>query len=185
MWSTILLVSALIAPAPVFSPEGPTGTGAAEREAMKRLDFIVGEWKGEGTFRSGPGPGEKAQVVEKAETRLDGLVLLFEGVGTAKAADGTETIVHHALGVLNYDAKQEMYLMRAIKSDGTSVDAQATFVGDVFVWGFEVPGGRVRYTIRLTPEGRWHEVGGFSRDAGKTYTPFFEMTLEKVAKLTK
>ena len=114
--------------------------------------------------------------------KLDGLVLLLEGIGTTKDAAGKETVVHNAVGMLSYDAKRSIYTMRAVKADGVSTDAEAKFEGDTFVWGFEVPGGEVRYEIRLTPEGKWHEVGKFTRDGGKTFTPFFEMTLEKVKK---
>lgn len=177
MWNTILLVAALFSPPAIVLEGAP---GSVEREAMKKLEFFVGEWRGEGLFRGGPGPGEKASVVEKAEMKLGGLVLLLEGLGTAKGADGSEKVVHNAFGMLTYDAKRGMYTMRAVKSDGAAIDAEAKFEGDAFVWGFDVPGGSVRYTIRLTPEGKWHEVGQFSRDGGKTFTPFFEMTLVKV-----
>ena len=179
MWTAavVLLASSMIALAPQNAPGG----GAAEREAMKKLAFIVGEWTGEGKVLAGPGAGEKSAVVEKAEMKLDGIVLVLEGLGKRKAADGTVTgeIVHNAFGVITWDAKKGAYSMRAIKSDGAAVDAEAKFEGDKFIWGFEVPnGGRIRYTITL-PEGRWHEFGEYSPDGGKTWMPVFEMTLEK------
>lgn len=48
-----------------------------------------------------------------------------------------------------------------------------------FVWGFEVEGGEVRYTITLGGD-TWHEVGEFSPDGGKTWLPTLEMTLMRV-----
>lgn len=47
-----------------------------------------------------------------------------------------------------------------------------------FVWGMETPMGKMRYTIRLDAQGRWHETGEGSRD-GQAWTQFFEMTLTK------
>jgi len=47
-------------------------------------------------------------------------------------------------------------------------------------WGFQTPqGGRVRYTIKLTDQGDWFEIGEFSADE-KNWRKFFEMTLQRV-----
>jgi hypothetical protein len=47
------------------------------------------------------------------------------------------------------------------------------------VWAFDVPGaGRIRYTIRLDEQGRWHEVGDRSVD-GQQWHRFFEMRLSR------
>ncbi len=166
MWTAILTCLVLAAP------------GDAHREAMKKLHFLAGEWRGEGSMRMGPGEPSKSTVVEKVELRQDGLTLVLEGIGKEKTPEG-EKIVHHAVGLLCWDAQKSVYAMRAVRHDGNFVDAEGRFEGDTFVWGFEAPGmGRVRYKIRLDAEGRWHETGDFSRD-GTTWTPFFEMTLTK------
>jgi hypothetical protein len=41
-----------------------------------------------------------------------------------------------------------------------------------------MPYGKTRNTLRLTPEGKWNEVGEFSRD-GTAWVKNFEMTLSK------
>ena len=63
---------------------------------------------------------------------------------------------------------------------GLFVDVEPK-VGDRGVaWSFEDPRlGRIRYTMRLTERGEWHEVGESSRD-GSTWSTFFEATLRKV-----
>ena len=47
-------------------------------------------------------------------------------------------------------------------------------------WSMTIPQfGDVRYVIRLDDKGRWHETGEVSRDGGKQWRQFFEVTLEK------
>ncbi|MEX1113453.1 MAG: hypothetical protein WED32_03295 [Patescibacteria group bacterium] len=41
----------------------------------------------------------------------------------------------------------------------SSLDSHATPVADgVFTWGFQIPGGRIRFHIRQV-DGEWHETG--------------------------
>jgi hypothetical protein len=51
---------------------------------------------------------------------------------------------------------------------------------DTMVWGFAVPGGRVRYVIALTDQ-TWHETGEFIRD-GAPPVRTIEMRLRRIAK---
>src|ERR1700756_3294319 len=86
----------------VSSMEQPSQTPdiAAQHAAMKRLGFLVGEWTG--TARIYRGEGEPLEIVqtEKAEYKLDGLILEIEGVGR-RNPDGTFLL--QALGMLSYD----------------------------------------------------------------------------------
>jgi len=161
----------LAAPA---AAQAPAGTA----EGMQRLAFLHGTWRGEGVTTMGPGQG-RAAVLEVAQPKLGGSVLLLEGLGwegTQGAAD--YKVVHNALGVLSYDAAKGAYALRAYR-DGTFVDADITVGDGEIVWGFAPPnGGRIRYTIRLDEQGRWHEVGDYSRD-GATWHRFFEMRLTR------
>jgi hypothetical protein len=47
-----------------------------------------------------------------------------------------------------------------------------------FVWGIQVPGGRIRYTMVVTPAGEWHEKGEFTRDE-QNWFPTMEMKLKR------
>jgi hypothetical protein len=69
----------------------------------------------------------------------------------------------------------------AYRDDGESVDAVATFLPDgAFQWSFDTTGQRsIRYTIRVSEGGEWQETGEIARD-GKTWLPFYEMTLSRV-----
>ncbi|HEX2211543.1 MAG TPA: hypothetical protein VHG93_27905 [Longimicrobium sp.] len=174
---SILALSLLFAAAPAAA-QAPDATAAAARE-MQRLAFLHGTWRGEGVTTMGPGQQERASVLETARPKLDGSVLLVEGLGwtgTEGAAD--YRVVHQALGVVSYDERRGGWAMRAYRGGGW-VDVDVTVGDDEMVWAFDQPGaGRIRYTIRLDEEGRWYEVGEISRD-GQRWHRFFEMRLTR------
>ena len=142
---------------------------------MKQLDFLVGNWKGEGWMERGPGAREKASVTESVQAKAGGRVFVIEGVGKSD-----ETVVHNAFAILYYDEAAKRFRMRAFLANGQATDAETAFQNGVFEWGFQMPQGKVRYKIRLNEKGQWFEEGEFSMDGGKTYRKFFEMTLDKV-----
>lgn len=152
------------------------GAGVAVDSAMAPLAWLIGEWEGEGTMRSRTG-SDVASVREKVEGRLDGRVLVIEGVGRDRVA-GSGKVVHHAFGVLSYDPEKRRYLFRAFR-DGGVMDAESSFADGVFTWEIAIPNGRSRYRIRQ--EGaEWVETGEYSLD-GSTWRPFFEMRLHRVS----
>lgn len=59
---------------------------AAQRAAMKDLGFLVGKWAGEARLLRGPGEPVELLQTEKAQYKLDGLILVIEGVGRARSA---------------------------------------------------------------------------------------------------
>lgn len=173
----ILALSILLAAAPAVA-QAPDASAAAARE-MQRLSFLHGTWRGEAVTTMGADRQERAAVLETAQPRLDGSVLLVEGLGhlgTEGAAD--YQVVHQALGVISYDERRGGWAMRAYRGGGW-VDADVSVADGEVVWAFDQPGvGRIRYTIRLDEQGRWHEVGDFSPD-GQQWRRFFEMRLAR------
>jgi hypothetical protein len=148
---------------------------------MKKLDFLAGKWNGEATVTRGKDKLSLKQT-EDVEFRLGGTVLLIEGKGTGKrAGQDKEELVFNALAVISYDPEAKRYAIKAYRAEGQSVDAILTLTDKGFVWGFKDPqrGTQVRYTMKLTDKGEWHEVGEYSPD-GKAWTQFFEMTLTRV-----
>lgn len=174
---TIFTLSFLLAAVPAAA-QAPDATAASARE-MRRLEFLHGTWRGEGVTMMAPGQQEHAAVLETAQPRVDGTVLLVEGLGwkgTQGAAD--YRVVHQALGVVSYDARRGGWAMRAYRGGGW-VDAELTVGDSELVWAFDQPGaGRIRYSIRLDEQGRWHEVGDRSPD-GRQWHRFFEMRLTR------
>ena len=148
-------------------------------DEMRKLDFLVGEWKGEASVQQGPGKGESALQTEVVRSKLGGKLLLIEGVGKRKLADGSAgDVVHDAVGVLTYDEALKKYRFHAWTLRGY-VEAWFEAGDNSARWGFDTPdGGKIRYNLSLSDKGEWHEVGEYSRD-GKQWFQTMEMRLQK------
>lgn len=146
---------------------------------MKKLAWMVGEWRGTGSMQMGPGPAMTSQVHERIESKLDGLAIHVEGIGMAKDAAGKETKVHHALATISWSPECKCYRFPAHTMHGSFVNAEMRIVDNTVVWGFKTGPMEIRYTIRQTDKGQWNEVGDRSMD-GKTWQRFFEMNLDRV-----
>jgi hypothetical protein len=153
----------------------------ASKEKMKVFSSWIGHWQGEGWMQMGHGEPRKSTVDETITSKLDGTVLLVEGIGKSiNTTTQQETIIHHALGVLSYDDPSAQYKFKSYLKDGRSTDAWITVTGEnKFQWGFDIPGrGKMRYSIVLDQK-TWKETGEFSAD-GASWSKFFEMNLKKV-----
>lgn len=139
-----------------------------QAEAMKKLDFLVGEWKGEGWIVTREGKRETFSSTEVIRKKLLDTALLIEGTHTG----------FEALAVVTYDAKAQQYRWRSFTSRGGGVDAEAKLTGERALQWY--PSATARYTIRISDAGQWEEIGEYSRDEGKTWTQFFEMRVKRV-----
>lgn len=175
---SMLLAALLMVGAGVSLAQPPAD---AQRDAMKKLQFLVGEWKGEGWMEFAPGERRTFKAQETVLSKLDGLVLAIDGLHRGKVGgQGDDVIVHNAFGVIHYDAPNRKYRFRAHTARGNHEDAEAAVSDGQISWGMKIPQfGDVRYTIQLDDKGRWSEVGEVTRD-GKS-RKFFEMTLERAA----
>ena len=155
---------------------------AVAKEKMKVFESWPGHWKGEGSMQMGPGPAKKSTVDEYLEFKLDGTILLVEGIG--KAVDGqssTPQIVHHAMGILSFDQITNEYKFNTYLKDGKSTLPWFKIVEESkYQWGFDIPNGKIRYSITIDPTRKtWNEIGEFSNDNGTSWMKFFEMNLKK------
>ncbi|MGZ5452344.1 MAG: hypothetical protein ACXW5U_31290 [Thermoanaerobaculia bacterium] len=151
-------------------------------DEMRKLDFLVGDWKGEASVSSGPGKGEQVLQTETVRTKLGGKALLIEGTGKKKFADGSAgDVVHDAVGMVWFDEAMKKYRFSAWTAARGYVDAWFEVEDNKAArWGFDTPdGGKVRFTIALDDEGRWREVGEYSPD-GNRWFKTMEMKLTKV-----
>ena len=168
-----ILMTMLFAGAAVAQPGEPS---AETREAMARLSFLVGSWKGDAWTQMGPQREEMTQT-ESVAAHLDGLVIVIDGEGRLKS--NPDKIVHLAFATITYDPETKGYRVLAVRKDGKSVDATGTFTEDgAFQWGFAMMGGNVRFLIRLTEAGEWLETGEFSAD-GTVWKQYLEMRLKR------
>jgi hypothetical protein len=177
VWIPTLLLCALVLP---LSAQAPASI-PAQREAMKKLDFLVGRWKGEGWVEKSSGQRVTFTQTENVQSKLDGTALLVEGRGTGKApGQAAEAALFEAMAVISYDEQGKLYRFVSNTSEGRQGEFDLKPVEGGCEWGFRIPqGGRVRYTIKLNDNGQWHEIGEFSQD-DKTWRKFHEMTLDRV-----
>ena len=146
---------------------------ATKRSEMSKLSSLVGQWKGTGWIKSGP-KREFFNGTETVQSKIDGLALLIEG----KFANPEGIVTHETLAVLSPGEKGGDYRFKTYLANGISGDQYFKIIPNAFEWGFQFPGGNIRYTIKIEND-TWTETGEFSRDA-KLWIQTFEMTLKKV-----
>jgi hypothetical protein len=94
---------------------------------------------------------------EEARFKLDGLVLVIEGVGRAKS--GEQSLLQ-ALGVISYDDESASYHLRAF-NDGRFLETTVKLLeeGDGMRWGFALGEIRTNTVLRINERGEWTEAG--------------------------
>lgn len=157
----------------------PVSSQSAE---MKKLDFLVGQWQGEGWIMLGPGQRRTFKQTENVQRKVDGQILLIDGLGKGTVPGKQEEVtIHNAFAVVSYDTEAKVFRWRAYRAGGNWIDTEAKVSGNNLVWGFrDARGGDIRFTITLNAKGQWFEIGEFSGD-GKNWQKFFEMTLNRVS----
>jgi len=145
--------------------------------AMRRFDDWIGDWSGSGWSLDATGHRTDFTLAEHVQPRVGGTVLLLEGRGTARAADGTESITHDGLVLLYYDEHARSYRWNGHEVRSGTVDAEARVFDGGLQWSLPTPSGdaSVRFTITLG-DGRWHETGEVGADGSGWHT-FMEMDL--------
>jgi hypothetical protein len=177
MFNRSCCVAVIVVAASVAASQAQPPVPAAQRDAMKKLEFLLGEWKGESWTELVPGKRSTSQGTETVQSKLNGLLLAIEGIHRRKGGE----VVHNAFAVVSYDAKAKQYRVQAYTDRGQYTEAQAKVADKRLEWGFTIPQfGDVRYIITVDDKGRWLETGEVSQD-GKEWRKFFEMTLERVA----
>lgn len=149
----------------------------AQRQAMKKLEFLVGEWAGEGRMLRASGEWIEFSQTERAKYKLDGLLLVIEGTGRAKT-DGQPLL--QAYGVVSYDDASSKYHMRAF-NDGRWLETDTALAdnGKALTWGFDVGDMHTKSILRLTDAGEWtesHEITMGTQAPRK----FMELTVKQV-----
>ena len=144
--------------------------------AMEKLSTWVGKWKGEGWSIDQTQQKTEFTVEEHIQLKVGGNAILAEGIGRNKS-DGK--IGFESLGVLYFNNEKKQYEMKSLTADGN----QASSSGKIneqgqFIWGFDVPGGSIRYTITLGTDA-WYEKGEFVMASGQAFT-ILEMNLTKI-----
>ncbi len=149
---------------------------------MSQIEFLVGNWQGEGWILNKDRKKETFIQTEKVEWRLDKTAILIEGHGRDHQDQMT---THHALAIISWQEDEKKYRFVSVLANGKN----GHFNGEVndkgqFVWTIKSDSGVRRFIIGINQKGQWHEIGEFSRD-GENWYQFFEMTLDKVKNFSK
>lgn len=146
--------------------------------AMQEVSVMAGEWQGSIWSMTPDGSRKNAQMHEMIEWKLDKTILLIEGIGENEKGE----TAHHALGVLSFEPFSKSYKLNSHIAEGlsTAADFEVVTPNEKFIWGYDVPGGKIRFTITFSENGtHWHEKGEYSPD-GTTWHPTLEMNLDKI-----
>lgn len=128
----------------------------AQRTAMKKLDFLVGEWSGQASAARGPGVVIELNQSESAQFKLDGLVLMIEAVGRTKSGGN---LALQALGLISFDDASGSYRMRAY-NDGRWLETEVKLLegGNGMSWGFSLGDISTKSILRINEKGEWTEM---------------------------
>lgn len=177
--AVLAIVATLIAhTAPLGAQSDPQAPAriARAKAALAPLANLVGEWEGPANAMVGPGRTRNFTQHELVEWGSMGTVMLVRGTGRSTEPANAGEIEFEATAIIWVNEESGQIEMRTHR-DGRSVELDVDVRPDTIVWGFAVPGGRIRYTIAFTAT-TWHEVGEFIREGGQAFKTM-EMTLTR------
>ena len=169
-----LVALAVSLPAAARAQGPPQFDVEAQRKAMAKLDYMIGDWRGSGWMDRG---GRQTFAGgERVQRKLDGLALLVEGDFAASTDPGRS--VHKTLGVIYFDPATKTYRFDTWLAMGSRGQHELELLDDGWRWHIKTPMGTMRYTMRRGTNGEWLEIGERSSDDTR-WTQFFEMSLQK------
>jgi hypothetical protein len=123
---------------------------------MKKLGFLVGKWNGEARLLRGSGEWMDLQQSEEAQYKLDGLILVIEGLGRTKS-DGHSVL--QALGIISFDDETATYRIRAF-NDGRFLESEVKLLDQdkAISWGFALGQITTKSVLRINESGEWTEL---------------------------
>jgi hypothetical protein len=147
------------------------------KEALAVLAPLVGQWEGNANAVVGRGQSRTFVQHEDVTWGSMGTVIVVRGTGRSTEAHNRGAIEFEATAIIWFDDEANKIRMRTHR-DGRSLELDVDVKPDTIIWGFAVPGGRVRYTTAFGGDS-WHEVGEFIRE-GAAPVRTMEMRLPRV-----
>ncbi len=150
---------------------------AKAKAALAPLAPLVGQWEGDASAMMGPGRTLRIRQSEDITWGAAGTVIFIKGTGRGVEGPTAGQVVFEAAGMIWFDAEAGRVRMMTHR-DGQAVEPTVEIRPDSLIWGFAVPGGRVRYTIAFGND-TWHEIGEFLRE-GAPPIPTAELRLRRL-----
>jgi len=144
-------------------------TDSLSKSEIGKLEFMTGKWEGTGWMMGRDGKKHEFNQTENIQFKIDGVVMLIEGLGMSKGK-----VTHNAIAIISYNKEEKNYKFTSHLSSGRGGSFNAELKENKFHW---YPNENMRYIIWLNEKGQWYETGEFNR-SGKWFQ-FFEMTLDK------
>jgi len=178
----VILAAALGCAAPSFA-QGPDIDREAQIEAMAKLEPLLGRWLGQGERYLPSGETYAFTQTLDNDVEAGGVVVTISGRSLHHVTDMDERKTKRpgagSFAVVTYDERSETYAFRSF-GFGRLYEAEAEFVKKrVFRWTLAGP-VMLRFTIDLTEDGVWEELGERSADGGKTWSPTNKLTAYRV-----
>ncbi len=173
---SILLCFLLIGTSSLLQAQNPA---KINRDQLKPLNFLVGNWNGTATIQQQGGAPVKVNQEEKISWQLDSTLINIEGFGKDPL---TNKKLFHAYAIIFYNPSTQQLGMKSFTMEGRQTDAYFKVITEnQFEWGFDLPNnrGKIKYLITVsTKDKTWNEKGEFSQD-GTQWFPFMSMNLIK------
>ena len=151
----------------------PVALMAAQRDALTKLAFMDGVWRGPASTVLPNGAKHEVTQTERIGPLLGGTVKLIEGRGF----DAEGRTGFNAFAVLSYNVATKSYNMRSY-AQGFSGDYVFQLTDEGFSW--EIPAGPMLLKYHaVVKNGEWRETGE-RIEAGKPPVRFFEMNLKRI-----
>lgn len=173
-----LLSAAVALSAAMSFAQAPDFGGKTQAEKMKSLGFLTGHWEGEAWIYA---QGRKIPVegYEDVQVQAGGTCVMVNALWSIKAGE-RKIPVHEPCAMIYWNDEKKTYQMFAQLGNGLRNTFDITVREKGFTWYLKHESlGEVKYTMDITPEGLWHEVGE-RKNADGTYSPYIEMKLKKV-----
>ena len=171
-------ITAILGICVILEAQDIAPTHGKQVAAMKKLQPMLGEWKGDGWIEMGPRRFDFESSEVFAE-KAGGLAIVVEGLHRMPMPDGSHRVVHNAVAMINFDAKAGRYRFITQLANGRAGDYEGTLTkeGD-FRWVIpDTPLGKIVYTISIR-NGEYRELGELISQAGDR-KQFFEMKLKR------
>ncbi|HPI50483.1 MAG TPA: hypothetical protein PLH23_19585 [Hyphomonadaceae bacterium] len=160
MLKSLALAVALLAAPVVMTPQsfaqGPNNEArmSAQREAMKALAMLDGEWRGPAKSLRYDGNWHPMLQAERVGTMLDGTVRVLEGRGYEESGE----LSFGAFAVISYNPDTQAYAMRSY-SGGRVGDFPIVPTATGFTWEIQAgPDMKIAYEA-IVKDGVWTETG--------------------------
>jgi hypothetical protein len=151
----------------------PAAVIAAQREAMAKLAFMDGAWRGPAWTMLPSGEKHSITQTERVGPFLDGAVKVIEGRGYEP--DGKTSF--NAFAIVSYSPATKSYRMHSYAM-GKVGDFELKLNPDGFSWEMPMGPATIRYTATIK-DGTWTEVGE-RIVPGREPMRFLEMNLKRI-----